>query len=300
MYHGEAAAPDAAAVDPASVELLVQAGFDQTGARSLAARSSAEIIRQQLEWMPLRRARHSRLGLLRRAIEQNWPKPERFDQPPPPLAETAEVFARYYYAGYHGNEGEPAAEPQAKDVHAAASVVGRLLEIDRNPSLVPEWAREFGRFVRGRQRGDARAKPYLGPAALLHADDFVRRVRLRAQRARVADPLPVQPSRQESFADAYHQYLAQTEQRYRHELPDLYAEFTQHRQQSRHIIESGLCRELPRMLEWFDADATRLSAFAKYFRRHRQHPVLGFEQWDARYNRRPPPDPPPALEHVAG
>ncbi|MCA9449189.1 MAG: hypothetical protein KC931_18870, partial [Candidatus Omnitrophica bacterium] len=57
-------------------ELLLQAGFDELTARSLATMANLEQISQQIEWLQLRKVGHNRLGMLRRAIEQNWSKPE--------------------------------------------------------------------------------------------------------------------------------------------------------------------------------------------------------------------------------
>ena len=82
-------------------ELLVKAGFDEPTARRLASLRSGEVIQRQVEWLALRAATRSRLGLLRRAIEQDWPKPQGVA---PELTETAlargRLFASHYYAGY--------------------------------------------------------------------------------------------------------------------------------------------------------------------------------------------------------
>ena len=99
--------PPATAVAPAAAaavsgyELLVKAGFDEPTARRLASLRSGEVIQRQVEWLALRAATRSRLGLLRRAIEQDWPKPQGVA---PELTETAlargRLFASHYYAGY--------------------------------------------------------------------------------------------------------------------------------------------------------------------------------------------------------
>ena len=56
-------------------ELLRKEGFSAQTAASLAQKFSATLIQQQIEWLPLRNATKSRAGLLRRAIEGNWPAP---------------------------------------------------------------------------------------------------------------------------------------------------------------------------------------------------------------------------------
>ncbi len=59
----------------ASFEELRKEGFDEQAARAIATKYSADRILRQIEWIGLRRARRNRLGLLRRAIEQDWAKP---------------------------------------------------------------------------------------------------------------------------------------------------------------------------------------------------------------------------------
>jgi hypothetical protein len=63
---------DAAA---ASFEKLIQVGFDARAARSLAMRYSIEQILNQIDWLDRRGAQRNRLGMLRRAIEQDWSAP---------------------------------------------------------------------------------------------------------------------------------------------------------------------------------------------------------------------------------
>jgi hypothetical protein len=56
-------------------ELLRTAGFDEHSAADIAARHPASRIARQLEWLPLRRPSRNRLGMLRKAIEQDWSRP---------------------------------------------------------------------------------------------------------------------------------------------------------------------------------------------------------------------------------
>lgn len=65
----------AAADRDGSFELLIRAGFDGHAAREMCSRFSEHSIRRQLELLPKRKATKNRLGLLRRAIEEDWPPP---------------------------------------------------------------------------------------------------------------------------------------------------------------------------------------------------------------------------------
>lgn len=55
---------------------LTREGFDPATATRLAKAYSIERVLNQIEWLPMRGPAKNRLGLLRRAIEQNYPKPD--------------------------------------------------------------------------------------------------------------------------------------------------------------------------------------------------------------------------------
>jgi hypothetical protein len=58
-----------------AAELLRKEGFDAKTATELARRFKLETIRQQIQWLASRNVTKSRVGLLRRAIEGDWPPP---------------------------------------------------------------------------------------------------------------------------------------------------------------------------------------------------------------------------------
>lgn len=51
--------------------------FDHQTAAELSARQSWAAIQQQIDWLPLRHPSQNPLGMLRRAIEENWSMPAR-------------------------------------------------------------------------------------------------------------------------------------------------------------------------------------------------------------------------------
>ena len=55
--------------------LLQEAGFDEATAKRLAGANPIAKIQQQISWLEKRNAHTNRLGLLRRAIEENWSEP---------------------------------------------------------------------------------------------------------------------------------------------------------------------------------------------------------------------------------
>jgi hypothetical protein len=67
----------------ATFEILKEAGFDKAAARAMALKFSFGRVKSQIGWIDQRNAKRNRLGLLRRAIEENWPAPsaEKLGQP---------------------------------------------------------------------------------------------------------------------------------------------------------------------------------------------------------------------------
>ena len=58
-----------------SYELLRDAGFDEQVAKNLSKTNSFDDIQQQITWLEKRNPRKNPIGLLRRAIEENWSQP---------------------------------------------------------------------------------------------------------------------------------------------------------------------------------------------------------------------------------
>lgn len=59
-----------------SVQLLQHAGFDDEIAKDLSQKRGLKEIQQQIDWLPHRNPDRNSLGMLRRAIEGNWLKPD--------------------------------------------------------------------------------------------------------------------------------------------------------------------------------------------------------------------------------
>jgi hypothetical protein len=54
---------------------LKEAGFDERAARAIANKHPFERVDRQIRWIDQRRVRRNRLGMLRRAIEEDWTRP---------------------------------------------------------------------------------------------------------------------------------------------------------------------------------------------------------------------------------
>jgi len=260
-----------------ALELLFKAGFDTRTARHLARRCSPEIIQRQLAWLPARHCTRSRLGMLRRAIEEDWPRPEGVPEEPDLLL--GNLFAAHYYAAYHGNTGEPVAEPFPKDVQMAAKFIERLPRSATPATEVPEWGRRLGSFMRSKHQGDARAKPNLSFALVLHGDEFLRTVQ-NERSARQQDASgKAQEARHAALMPEYLAYLRLAEKTVQRTDPRLYAAFTRKREHTRQAMTGGLFLASADTLACFDSEESRLTAFAEFFRNDPRHPVPDLDQW---------------------
>ena len=64
-----------AAEAAASIEILEEAGFDTRAAKTIAFANPFDRIERQIQWIDQRKATKNRLGMLRKAIMEDWPAP---------------------------------------------------------------------------------------------------------------------------------------------------------------------------------------------------------------------------------
>jgi len=272
------AAGEPSAVHPstaAAAEGLMEVGFDLATARQLAKQHAPEIIAQQLQWLPLRRTSTNKLGLLRRAIEQNWPKPEGGVEADPPGA----IFVRHYAAAFH-RQTESLIPCSPRE---AAHAIEFLRRLDPQPTeaQAAEWGRRFGAFARGRKP----AKPWLVWVLRMHGDEFVQQHRQAANQARRVSVADSHRVHEEHFAPAYLAHLREIEARCRAEQPALYAAFVAHREETGAQLKLS---EKSRAL--LASETSRLCTFAD-FACERGLKVPTFWEWDRQGNPHPWSDP---------
>jgi hypothetical protein len=265
---------------------LLEAGFTKATAALLARRNSAEVIRRQIEWLPYRTANRNRLGLLRRAIEEDWPKPSGAEasENDPELYSAAKLFARHYYAAYHDFSGEAATEPFPKDIEVAAQFLSRLARQDGDPDKLTHLGRRFGRFMRAAHRGDLKAKPNLSFALVLYVDKFLKELQTEGA-ARQAEALgKARKAHHAAFAAAYMSFLRQAEIELQRTKPSIYDTFAKERERLRRSMTSGPLLVSAEWIAAFDAEESRLLALAEFFNKDPQAHVPDFWEWDSRFN----------------
>ncbi len=282
---GPASNDGTAAAAPGGFEVLTQTGFDTQTARNLADRYPLERIQRQIDWLSLRAPSRSRLGMLRRAIEQDWEKPEGTDAEGVTVDASALDFARHYYAGYHGYKGEPATQPLEKDLTAAGHFVQRLLRIHPDPASIPEAGRRFGQLVRRRQEGSRHALPLLQVTLVSFGDELLRTLEGERTTHARKNTESSRALHEERFQPEYLQFLATREDELRSSHPEIYAEFTSDRARLLESATSGPCAWRPEFLAHFHTEEARLRALAEHFAQHRTFLIPSFWEWDARHHR---------------
>jgi hypothetical protein len=261
-----------------SYQRLLQAGFDSQTAFRLAMWHLEKDVKQQIEWLDRRKPTRNRLGMLRRAIEENWPEPPKATDENPDAA----LFARCFYAGHGGNDGEPVAEPSANDVAAADAYVSRLLSVEPEKTQVAQWGRRFGRYAAKQQRAAQNPIVSLVVAIRRCGDAFLARHRAEHQNSLTNARIAAQSAHQAAHMARWLDYVRECESRFRGEHADAYAEFERTREREREQMRTSpwqLRRE--EALSSFESEERRLRAFQQWF----SDQVLNFWQWDEQRNR---------------
>jgi uncharacterized membrane protein len=127
----------------AAVELLKEEGFDAATASRLVREHPLGLIQRQLAWIPHRHATKSRAGLLRRAIEADWPEPRTLPRPERPALREGkspeesryETLAPAYFAWLSDQERQHRLQQQGDYTRFTAKRERRRSDIlaERNP-----------------------------------------------------------------------------------------------------------------------------------------------------------------------
>lgn len=242
------------------LELLKTAGFGTEAAAKIAGCAPLATIERQIAWLEHRTPTRNRLGLLRKAIEQDWSEPAEVGTSQ--LSGTpGHLFARQFYAAFAGNHAEPVNDPSPRDCEAAEAFVQRMWTVQ--PGLSAEGAgRALGQLAR--EQRNPFPSLQLGLRQLgdrlfvkMHLDRK-RQDREAAESARAAHLARITP--------AYEAFLRREEHRIQTELSDDYARFLAHRVTEREkLLHNPMWSVSPRWLEMFDAESGRLRDFQRYF-----------------------------------
>lgn len=276
----QAAAAPIDTEDEAAHRRLIEIGFDQVSSLRLASSCSLEHIERQIAWMRRRNPTRNALGMLRKAIEEDWPEPVNLAVEFSAEQSAAAVFARHFHAGLANNTLAPIATPSASDIVAAEPLVGALLAIWPDTSQVEAWGRQFGKHA-AEQQGANQRPLSLSFAVRIFGDAFVvwaRRDRER-QRSRIA--ASQREAHEARLKGDYRRYLLACEGRLQEQDPARYREFLAYREERRKaLIRFARSGAQSALMRGFETEGARLEDFRVFC----SPDVLDFPAWDAHHN----------------
>ena len=270
--------PVAAADFGRSFALLKEVGFDAEAARTLASRFDPERIRRQVDWLPKRNASKSRLGLLRMAIERDYPEPEQLGQGGD--EKPGYRFAQAYYAAYHG-DNLGIARPYANDPVVADGLLSLLANLGQPEDL----GAAFGNFVREKHHGERNPKPFLSSAINLFGAPFAKTLQKKTSKNSERHRLKARDDHEKAFRSRYEDYLRQRNADLA-KAPKALARFEDH-------LEAGFdsMRQFGIDPEKHRTEAGRIASLADFFAKDSDFKVLSFWDWDKSLNPTPYPGP---------
>jgi hypothetical protein len=257
---------------------LIEIGFDRVTSVRLASSRSLEHIERQIAWMGQRNPTRNPLGMLRRAIEEDWTEPVNLVVDISTEHSAAAVFARHFYAGFADNALTPIATPSPADLAAADPLVKALLVMWPDTTQVEAWGRQFGKHAAEQQ------VPHQRPIGLLFAvrllgDAFVAWARRDRDRHRRQTAQAQREAHEALLKSEYLRYLQEAESELKKQSPDRYREFLTYREEQRkkflRFVRNGGQSALMR---GFETEAARLEDFRSFFTQD----VLGFSAWEPR------------------
>ena len=265
------------AADPATaVEILKREGFGETASTEIARLVSLETIERQIAWLERRAPSRNRLGMLRKAIVEDWPEPEKVGSSQLAGGPGFEL-ARFFYASLAGNLAEPVSEPSPRDCEIAAGLM-KVIQT-AYPGFEPKVAGTWLGQLAGQM---PKPIPSLQLAVRQSGDLLLVRIRQRreADRQATAEAEKLkEAARLKELAARYLDFLRGEEGRIRAEQPDEYARFAAHRDADRaKQLEGPIGAQSPWWRDWFESESARLVALRDFFQ------LPASEQWQASLN----------------
>jgi hypothetical protein len=263
--------------------LLIDAGFDTATARRLAKEYPFGRIARQCAWLPQRNPHRNKLGLLRRAIEEDWPEPAAATKDDSPAA----LLAAAYYNFLAGAKPLTATRPSAADLSQAAQLVERVAGAGCDAANPAGWGTDLATLVRRSEYRPGRAPGSLAAAIATHGDNLLYLIQERRKKAERQGLVEVRRRHQAMHQSAYLAYLRACRDHLRSEQGDAYRLFEEMEHRRRKELQEGFVARVglsERMLQAFDREEDQLTRFWLFFAKHAEHPVLDFWAWDEQHN----------------
>jgi len=260
-----------AVADIELVSLLQQQGFRQADAYKLATAYPEDVIRHQIEWLPLRSPSKNPVGLLRKSIEENWSEPKT-PNVSVLTSSLGQAFAANFYSGLANHDGDPIAQPSSKEIGLAERYAKRLLQIWKDETRAPEWGRDFGKYVAEQLQGKKDIIPTLSFAlnSTPYGEQFLKQFTAHRRSQLRLEVAQKKEQHQKKYRNAYFAYLKSESDRLKQDSPDQMKAFENSRSQKRteilgyRFITNEESRK--KMLDNHDSSKTRRADFAEFFK----------------------------------
>jgi hypothetical protein len=276
--------PNAVAENSATHHILLETGFDDTTARLLSTKHAPEIIDQQIKWLPFRNVQNNKLGLLRKAIEENYDDPLKLENN---LNESSEavIFAKNFYKGFAKYVGEGSVEPSANDYRQAGEYVTKLLAVVPNKSEVEKWGNSFGIRCGKFRLNSTSMFPSLVNFLRLQGSQFLEELQSSKERYRRQIAVDERQKHESAYRSSWIKYLRKKEEEFQKCRERSFQAFQAWKAKERQeIAEKRRDSQFPTLVDqWlkkFDDEGSQLGKFQEYF----QDDVLGFWGWDRELN----------------
>ena len=268
-----------------SCRILMEEGFDEEAARLLASRYPLERIELQISSLPLRKVSRNKLGMLRKAIEENWPAPESVlisEQ-----TSTGADFVGCFYAALAGREGDPTVLPSRQESDQAEKFLNAIARV-LGPGLDHSaLGRSFGAFVRRNQSQEKAAIRSLSLAVRGFGDGFIGKLEEDGRRSRRQAVEEARKTHQVQFTPAFNAYESSLliEFSVQHpELVDLFEEKNRVRIARMKDMSPKFVEQMKTRLE---DPMEKAKMFAEFLREEKRLEALDFWKWDEQHNPTP-------------
>lgn len=265
-----------------AVDLLVSQGFSLAVAESLAKSHDSEAIKNQIEWQKGRQASRNRLGMIRKAIEENWPQPEAVQTTKE--EEQGESFARAFYRSLAGRRGVSLLPMTSRDTKLGESFMQALKEEGIAAESPEDEGSAFGDFCRQMQKDSKSPARSLSLLITLYAESWMlKRLAVNEEEAEQEE----QESRAEyekRMQPAYLDYQNQAIAQAMNQNPEWVEEFENRLASQMERMRDLSPRFFNQMEKSLQDPAERLALFGEDLKKHRPHAVLDFWAWDKEVN----------------
>ncbi len=183
------------------VKDLMLEGIEAEKAKELVENHTEAEIRDQLQWLSLRRIRSSRSGLLITAIERKLPNPS--VQTSEQLS-LGEEFGKAFYEALKGSVGPTLAECTGEDLKQAERLSSRS---NLKNTSEAQLGKLFADFVKAQDQSKKTPVRTLSLAVKVYGDDFLKAIQKRNEVERKESQAELRKRHESLFGGAYDRFI---------------------------------------------------------------------------------------------